>query len=74
MWWLGGHGEPNRVNQKVHGVVGGNEGFIVEGRNDGGLDGEEGSSEVGWRGDVIVVTVFSGNSSFVDFKAEAGVG
>lgn len=55
-------------------MVGGNEGFIVKGGDNGGLDGEEGSSEVGGGRDVIIVAVFSGDGSFVDFKAEAGVG
>lgn len=58
----------------MHGVVSGNEGFVVERRYDGGLDGEVGGGVVGGRGYVVVVTVFGSDCSFVDLKPEAGVG
>lgn len=57
----------------MHGVVGGNEGFVVKSGNDRGLDGKVRSGEIGGGGDVIVVAVFSGDGGFVDFKAKAGV-
>lgn len=58
----------------MHGVVGRNEGFIIEGGDDRGLNGEVSSGEVGGGGDMVVVAVFSGDGGFVDLKTEAGVG
>lgn len=57
----------------MHGVVGGNEGFVVKCGDDRGLDGEVSGSEVGGGRDVVVITIFSGDGGFVDFKTKAGV-